>query len=84
MSLTLKISDSVCSAMRLPKQEIAHRLELELALALYRSCILSFGKARKLAGVSKWAFHELLGKNKVERHYGQSEFETDLKYAKTK
>ncbi len=83
MSLTLKIPDNVSSAIRLPKPEMENRLEKELALALYRSSILSFGKARQLAGVAKWAFHELLGNNKIDRHYGYSEFAKDVQYAQT-
>ena len=42
---------------------------MELATAIHRRGIISFGNARKLAGVSKWEFLEELGKRKIERHY---------------
>ncbi|MBK9498576.1 MAG: UPF0175 family protein [Leptospiraceae bacterium] len=42
--------------------------------------ILSFGKSRELSGLSKWQFHEELGKRKIERHYDLVAFDEDLKY----
>jgi predicted HTH domain antitoxin len=44
--------------------------------------MLSFGKARELAGLSKYAFGQLLGERSVERHYGPEELEEDLRYAR--
>jgi predicted HTH domain antitoxin len=55
-------------------------LLLELSMSLYQRKILSFGKARELSGLSKWQFHEELGKRKIERHYDAVAFEEDLKY----
>lgn len=40
--------------------------------------LLSFGKARKLAGLSKWEFHELLAAEGIPRHYDVEELEADL------
>ncbi|MFB6215969.1 MAG: UPF0175 family protein, partial [Candidatus Aenigmatarchaeota archaeon] len=42
---------------------------------------LSFGKARRLAGLTKLDFHRELGQREVERHYGGEEIEEDLEYA---
>jgi len=56
---------------------------LELATAIHRRGIISFGNARKLAGVSKWEFLEELGKRKIERHYTEKELEEDLAFAKS-
>jgi predicted HTH domain antitoxin len=53
-------------------------LRLELALALYQRGKLSFGKARELAGVSPWAFQEMLGLRGIPVHYDLPEYEEDL------
>lgn len=42
---------------------------------------LSLGKARKLAGMSKWEFIEGLSDRKIERHYTEEEGEEDLAFA---
>ncbi len=57
-------------------------LKLELAIALYQRGIISLGKARKLAEMSKWEFIEELGKRKIERHYTEKELDEDLAFAK--
>ena len=44
--------------------------------------MLSFGKARELAGMSKQEFGQLLGDRRIERHYGPEELEEDLRYAR--
>lgn len=82
MDVELHIPDSVVQAMRLPEEGISQELLVELAIALYRQGILSFGKARELADIGKYEFGQLLGKRGVLRHYGQEEFEDDLKYAR--
>ena len=56
MGIQLSIPDSVTRALRLPKGEQQARLATELALSLYEQEILSFGKARELAGLSKYEF----------------------------
>ena len=44
--------------------------------------MLSFEKARELAGMGKQEFGQLLGDRGVERHYGPEELAEDLRYAK--
>ncbi len=44
--------------------------------------MLSFGKAREFAEMSKHAFGRLLGERGVERHYGPDELAEDLRYAR--
>jgi len=39
---------------------------------------LTFGKARELAGMQKWDFHNLLGKKRIIRKYDMEELERDL------
>lgn len=55
----------------------------ELAVSLYARDILSFGQARRVAGVSKRTFHELLGEHELPRHYTDPELTEDLEYAKS-
>ncbi len=82
MDIQLHIPDSVVQAIRLPEERISKELLVELAIALYRQGILSFGKARELADMEKYEFGQLLGKRGVLRHYGQEELEDDLTYAR--
>lgn len=64
--------------MRLPEDERLSRLQQELAIRPYQKGLLSFGKARQLAALSKWEFHELLGQEGIERSYDEEELEDDL------
>ena len=83
MEVQLHIPDSVVQAIRLPEERISRELLLELAIALYKQGILSFGKARELADMGKYEFGHLLGDRGVSRHYGEEELEDDLKYARS-
>ena len=81
--LALKIPDEVLSALRLPPEELEEKLRKELALALYRRRVLSLGKARKLARMTRWEFEELLGKRRIPRHYTEEDLQEDISYAKS-
>lgn len=78
----LSIPRSVADALALPEGRKKEELQRELAVTLYREEMLSFGKARELAGMSKQAFGHLLGERGVERHYGAEEWAEDLRYAR--
>ena len=78
----LSIPRSVADALALPEGRKKEELQRELAVSLYREDMLSFGKARELAEMSKQAFGQLLGDRGVERHYGPDELTEDLRYAK--
>ncbi|RLG99265.1 UPF0175 family protein [Candidatus Bathyarchaeota archaeon] len=80
---TISIPEDVLTALKIPKRDVEKVLKEELALALYQSGIISLGKARKLAEMSKWEFIEELGKRKIERHYTEKELEEDLAFAKS-
>ena len=82
MTLYLEIPDSVTQAMRIPPGEQRQQLLVELAVTLYAQGILSFGKARELAGMEKLAFGQLLGKRGISRHYGEEELQDDISYAR--
>jgi predicted HTH domain antitoxin len=76
--LILEIPEQVTEELRIPPDERLNRVRIELAIRLYQKSILSFGKARELAQLSKWEFHELLGQENIERQYDLEELETDL------
>lgn len=80
--LQLHIPNSVAQAIRLPEKFKERELLIELAVALYAQEALSFGKARELAGMSKYEFGQLLGRRELPRHYGTQELEDDLRYAR--
>ncbi len=82
MGLELIIPDSVAKAIRMPEDRLDTELTMELALTLYAQNLLSFGKARELAGMGKYEFGQLLGKRDIVRHYSQEELEDDLLYAR--
>lgn len=77
-AITLELPADLRDALRVPVAEQEARLRRELAIRLYEKGLLSFGKARELAGLSKWAFHELLAAEGIVRHYDLEELEADL------
>lgn len=78
---TIEIDDEVYEALQLPEGQRSDALKEELAVSLYARDILSFGKARSLAGLSKRDFHELLGEREIPRHYSDADLSEDLAYA---
>ncbi len=80
LKITLEIPEDVLSAMKLPEEEIERELRKELALALYQRGVLPLSKARRLAGVTRWEFEELLGQRQIPRHYAEADLEEDIRY----
>ena len=76
--IILEIPADLTEAIQLPPDEKPARLQRELAVRLYQKGLLSFGKARELAGMNKWEFHLLLGEEGVVRRYDLEELEADL------
>ncbi|NJR63617.1 MAG: UPF0175 family protein [Cyanobacteria bacterium CRU_2_1] len=76
--LVLEISKEVAESLQLPPSERLSRVQQELAIRLYQKGLLSFGKARELAQMTKWEFHSLLGDEEIERSYDLEELESDL------
>jgi len=68
--------------LRVPPDELEERLRVELALRLYEKSIASLGQARRIAGLSKWDFLELLAREGIPLHYGEGELKEDLEVAK--
>lgn len=81
--LAIQIDEDVLQALRIPAEETGARLRRELALRLYEKGLLTFGKARELAQMSRWAFHDLLGEEGICRRYDAEELESDLRTLET-
>ena len=64
------------------KTQLGPCLHIELAVALYRHGILSFGKASELAGSSRFNFADVLASREIPRHYTGDELAQDLGYAR--
>ncbi len=77
----LEVPGEVVDAVKLPPGEMERELRKELALALYQRGVLSLGKARVLAQMTRWEFEELLGERKIPRHYTKTDLEEDIRYA---
>jgi len=72
----------VPEGLRVPLGELEEKLRVELALRLYEKGIASLGQARRIAGLSKWDFLELLAREGIPLHYGEEELMEDLKVAR--
>lgn len=72
----------VPEGLRIPPGELEERLRIELALRLYKKGVASLGQARRIAGLSKWDFLELLAKEGIPLHYGEEELREDLEVAR--
>ena len=72
----------VPEGLRVPPNELEERLRIELALRLYEKGIASLGQARRIAGLSKWDFLELLAREGILLHYGEEELREDLEAAR--
>ena len=84
LSIRLEIPDSIAQAMRMPAADQEQQLLVELAVALYAQGVLSFGKARELAQMDRFAFSQLLGRRHVPRHYDTQDLQDDAAYARGK
>ncbi|GIV79521.1 UPF0175 family protein [Litorilinea aerophila] len=81
--LVSALSEDLREALRIPPEEQEARLRQELAVRLYAKGLLSLGKARQLAEMSKWDFLALLGREGIPRHYDQEELQKDLEVLET-
>jgi len=77
-----RIAFEVPEGLKLPPSELEQRLRIELALRLYKKGIATLGQARRIAGLSKWDFLELLAKEGIPIHYEEEELKEDLEIAR--
>jgi len=73
-TVSIEIPREVIHSTRMSPEE----LRRELAIYLFQQGLLSFGKAREMAGMTVWAFQQLLGARGIPVHYGVEDYEQDL------
>ncbi len=78
--IVIEVPRDVWDALKLPVREREKELRQELALALYERGALALGKARLLAGMTRWEFEELLGRRRIVRHYTTTDLAEDIRY----
>lgn len=81
--LVLELPSDLYRAIKLPAAEVPQRLKRELAVRLYDKGLLTFGKARELAEMTRWDFHDLLGTEGILRRYDVEELTDDLAVLET-
>jgi len=79
MQVSIDLPEECLKALKLPAEEIPSRLNRELAIRLYSKGLLSFGKARQLARMTRREFHDVLGDEGIIRRYDVDELKDDLK-----
>jgi len=72
-TIAIEIPREIIHATRMTPEE----LRRELAIHLFQQGKLSFGKAREMAGMTVWAFQQLLGSRDILIHYDLEDYETD-------
>lgn len=72
--ISVQVPREIVHATRMSVDE----LKRELALALFQQGKLSLGKAREMAGMTVWAFQQLLGSRGIPVHYDLEDYEEDL------
>ena len=78
--LVVEIPAEVVSALRLPPDLAEQEVRKELALALYARQLLPLGKARRLAGMTRRGFEDVLGERCIPRAYTSENLEEDITY----
>ena len=73
-TISIEIPREVIHATRMTPQE----LRQGLAIYLFQQGKLSFGKAREMAGMTVWAFQQLLRSKDIPVHYDVEDYEEDL------
>ena len=73
--MTITIPDQALADAKITPEE----LRIEIAVYLYDKKVLSWGKARKLAGLDEMSFRKELTKRDVYMHYGIEDLEKDIK-----
>jgi predicted HTH domain antitoxin len=73
--MTLTIPDDWFTSISISEQDLL----LELAVNLYATQKISFGKARQLAGLDWYRFRTILSERGISAHYGVEQLEEDLK-----
>jgi len=73
--MELSLPDELLRGTQLTEDQ----LRLDLALGLYFDGKVTLGRGAEIAGISKPAFLDELGKRRIPVHYGRDDLEADLK-----
>ena len=73
-TISIEIPREVPHAARMTPRDMRR----ELAIYLFQQGRLSFGKAREMAGMTVWAFQQLLASREIPVHYDVEDYEEDL------
>lgn len=73
-TISIEIPSEIAHAARMAPDE----LRLELAIHLFSTQKLSFGKAREMTGMTVAAFQQLLGSRGIAPHYDIADYKEDL------
>ncbi|MEJ5172720.1 MAG: UPF0175 family protein [Hydrogenothermaceae bacterium] len=79
MKVSIDLPDKVAEIMGDSQEMLEKNIKLNLALLLYKRGLLSFGRARELAGLSVWDFIEKLAEAKIPINYDVDDLEEDLR-----
>jgi len=74
-TISIEIPREVLHAARMTPRDMRR----ELAIYLFQQGRLSFGKAREMAGMTVWAFQQLLASREIPVHYDLEDYEEDLR-----
>jgi len=77
-SLTLEIPDDILDEARIPPSERVSVLKRELAVQLYAREILPKAAARRLSGMDRVAFDDLLGQRGIASPLAPADLDADL------
>jgi predicted HTH domain antitoxin len=77
-TFNLEIADEILDEARIPPQERASVLKRELAVQLYAQEILPKAAARRLSGLDRVAFDELLGRRGIVSRLTPADLRADL------
>jgi len=78
-AIDLNIPSDVVEELRLPPDEIEATLHRELAILLYARRLLPRAAARRLAGIGRLEFDELLGQRGVDMGLRPEDLDADLR-----
>lgn len=81
MSVTLEIPDDFARRLEAEPKAAEARLLLELAIALYRDGQIPPGRAAAVAGLSRWAFEDILRQRQVPMPFSMAELDHEIAYA---
>lgn len=77
--MLLTLPDNIIPAGQFTEEELL----TELAVALYAAGKISFGQARRLAGMDWFSFRTLLSERNVPVNYDEGDFKKDLNAIKS-